>query len=303
MIALKSLAVIVVTHNRQELLARCLDGLARQTVPPGAVYVIDNASTDGTAQLLSGRSDLPLHVTRSAENLGGAGGFALGVQLAHEAGWEWIWLMDDDVVPEPECAQRLIERGDPAMIAVRTRPNGDLVERSAIKFDLRNPFVVHSKTRSVEQAFRVRSQMPPVLEVENVAFEGFMVHRSVVDVVGYPDARYFIFYDDVDYALRIRRAGYRIFAVRDAVMVRQLEFVQQHALDSWKGFYMFRNLFVVYFRYGENALVRLKPYLLTSALMLIGLATRKGRARCSMLLSALKSARLFDRQPPPGVFL
>ena len=53
-------------------------------------------------------------------------------------------------------------------------------------------------------------------------------------------------------------------AVRDAVLVRQLDFNQQHDLDAWKGFYMYRNLFVVHLRYGENVLVRLKPWLITA---------------------------------------
>ena len=90
-----------------------------------------------------------------------------------------------------------------------------------------------------------------------------MVHRRVIDAIGLPDPTYFIFYDDVDFAIRARRAGFPIVAVRDAVLVRQLDFDQQHALDTWKGFYMFRNLFVVHLRYGENALVRLKPWLIT----------------------------------------
>ena len=71
-----------------------------------------------------------------------------------------------------------------------------------------------------------------------------MFRREVVDTIGLPDASYFIFYDDVDFAVRARRAGYRIWGMRDAVLVRQLDFDQQHALDTWKGFYMFRNLFV-----------------------------------------------------------
>ena len=56
-----------------------------------------------------------------------------------------------------------------------------------------------------------------------------MVRREVVDAIGLPDPAYFIFYDDVDFAIRARRAGFRIWAVRDAVLVRQLDFDQQHA--------------------------------------------------------------------------
>ena len=100
--------------------------------------------------------------------------------------------------------------------------------------------------------------MPERVELQNVAFEGFMVRREVVERIGLPDPSYFIFYDDVDFAVRARRAGFRIWAVRDAVLVRQLDFDQQHDLSGWKGFYMYRNLFVVHFRYGENLLVRLQ---------------------------------------------
>ena len=95
--------------------------------------------------------------------------------------------------------------------------------------------------------------MPPLVEIQVVAFEGFLVRRRVVDAVGLPDPEFFIFYDDADFALRARKAGFRIWAVRDAVLVRQLAFSQQLALDTWKGFYMYRNLFVVHFRHGENA--------------------------------------------------
>ena len=62
-----------------------------------------------------------------------------------------------------------------------------------------------------------------------------MVRREVVDAIGLPDPSFFIFYDDVDYALRCRRAGYRIWAVRDAVLVRQLDFDQQHDLGRLEG--------------------------------------------------------------------
>ncbi len=95
--------------------------------------------------------------------------------------------------------------------------------------------------------------MPERVRLENVAFEGFMIRRRVIDAVGLPDASFFIFYDDVDFALRCRHAGLQIWAIRDARLVRQLDFSQQHDLSSWKGFYMYRNLFAVHFRYGENA--------------------------------------------------
>jgi GT2 family glycosyltransferase len=139
--------------------------------------------------------------------------------------------------------------------------------------------------------------MPAVVPIENAAFEGFMVHRRVVDAIGLPDPSFFIFYDDADFAIRARRAGFPLVAVRDAVMVRQLDFDQQHALDTWKGFYMYRNLFVVHFRYGENLLVRLKPYAITLGVVLLS-RRRGGRAEAGNVVRALRSARDMRRVPP-----
>jgi rhamnopyranosyl-N-acetylglucosaminyl-diphospho-decaprenol beta-1,3/1,4-galactofuranosyltransferase len=125
-----------------------------------------------------------------------------------------------------------------------------------------------------------------------------MVRRAVVEKIGLPDDSFFIFYDDCDYAIRARRAGFTIDAVRDAVLVRQLDFDQQHDLSSWKGYYMYRNLFAVHFRYGENVLVRLKPWLIT--LVVVALSPlRGGRAEASNVTRALRDGRRMRALPLP----
>lgn len=293
----ETVAVVVVTHNRADLLQRMLDGLAAQTHQPDAVYVVDNASSDHTRDVLK-RDDLPLHVTHSTDNLGGAGGFHLGLASAYAAGYDRIWLMDDDVVPAPDCLAVLMAQDEPCLMSVREDLSGRLVEKAATRFDLGNPLSIKPKTGMVETTYGTRAAMPPRVELENVAFEGFMLRRDVVDRIGLPDPTYFIFYDDVDYALRARRAGFRIWGIRDAVLVRQLPFDQQHDLGSWKGFYMYRNLFVVHFRYGENPLVRLKPWLITAAAVAAS-PWRGGRSEVRNVVRALRAARGM-RQPPPS---
>jgi len=264
-----TVAVVVVTYNRAALLTRMLAGLAALDRRPDAVIVVDNASTDHTTTVLEGArhsGDLPLQVIRPEENLGGAGGFHLGMKAAHEQGYDRIWLMDDDVVPAPDCLSALLavdaEHAD-CLMAVREDTRGRLADRAA---------------------------MPALVEIENVAFEGFLVRRRVIDAIGLPDPTFFIFYDDVDYALRARRAGYRIWAVRDAVLVRQLDFDQQHDLSGWKGYYMYRNLFAVHRRYGANPFVRAKPYLVTAAVVVLS-PVRGGRAEAKNVIHAMRDAR------------
>jgi len=289
----ETVAVVIVTFNRADLLTGMLDGLARQTHKPDAVFVVDNASTDHTREVLEARAklgDIPLQLTHSDDNLGGAGGFQLGVQLAYAAGYDRIWLVDDDVVPAADCLAVLMAEDEDCLAAVREDRSGALVEKAAVDFDLRHPLALRPKRASVEDRYADRASMPARVEIQNVSFEGFLFRRCVVDRIGMPDASYFIFYDDVDFAVRARRAGFRIWAVRDAVLVRQLDFSQQHDLAGWKGFYMYRNLFVVHFRYGENALVRLKPWVIAAGVVVLSPA-RGGRAEARNVIRAIRAAR------------
>ena len=176
------------------------------------------------------------------------------------------------------------------LAAVREDLSGALVEKAAVDFDLRSPLTIRPKRASVDDRYADRASMPPRVELQNVSFEGFLFRRRVVDRIGLPDASYFIFYDDVDYAVRARRAGFRIWGIRDAVLVRQLDFDQQHALDTWKGFYMYRNLFAVLFRYGENRLVRSKPWLIAAAVVVLS-PVRGGRSEAANVIRAIRAAR------------
>ena len=90
---------VVVTHDRKQLLLRCLESLAGQTHSLAGVTVVDNASTDGTEEALIAsdvRGRLPLDYLRLTRNGGGAEGFHYGLMAALATGAEWIWLMDDD---------------------------------------------------------------------------------------------------------------------------------------------------------------------------------------------------------------
>jgi rhamnopyranosyl-N-acetylglucosaminyl-diphospho-decaprenol beta-1,3/1,4-galactofuranosyltransferase len=294
----ETVAVVLVTFNRADLLSRALDGLAAQTRRAEVVVVVDNASTDHTRAVLEARTDLPLHVIHHEENTGGAGGFEAGMRAAYDLGHDRIWLMDDDVVPAPDCLAVLLAHPGPALMCVREDLSGALCEKAATVFDLHSPLALRPKREMVEDRYPSRAAMPAEVPIENVAFEGFMVHRRVVEAVGLPNPAFFIFYDDVDYALRTRRAGFPIVAVRDAVLVRQLDFDQQHDMGTWKGFFMYRNLFVVHLRYGESRLVRLKPWLITLGVLVLALPRgRLGEAR--NVVRALRDAPRVARTSPP----
>src|SRR5918998_5992428 len=118
MVLLPSLRVsevtaVVVTYNRKEMLVECLEALARQTVPPTRVVLVDNASADGTREHVEAAAPLPVDYLRVTRNGGGAEGFHYGVRAALERPCEWLWLMDDDCEPPPDCLASLLAAAEP----------------------------------------------------------------------------------------------------------------------------------------------------------------------------------------------
>ena len=113
---------VVVTHNRRMLLSRCLDNLLAQKRQSDQILVVNNASSDGTVEMLEKR-DIPF-ITQ--ENLGSAGGWHCGIQHALDNGFDAVWLMDDDgfpdasalgllevaLLPDIACAASLVVRED-----------------------------------------------------------------------------------------------------------------------------------------------------------------------------------------------
>ena len=99
-------AAVVVTHNRIDLLKQCVAHLENQTCACD-ILIVDNASTDGTAQWLESKPEL--NYRNTGANLGGAGGFNLGMRWAVEKGYDFVWVMDDDCLPQSEALQKLLE--------------------------------------------------------------------------------------------------------------------------------------------------------------------------------------------------
>ena len=104
-----TVTVVIVTYNPRALLSQTLKAIQSQSYPIEAIIVVDNCSTDGTQDMLRQVNDasiIPLFMT---SNLGGAGGFSAGIERAYRLGTDFVWVMDDDVLPEVDALRRLVE--------------------------------------------------------------------------------------------------------------------------------------------------------------------------------------------------
>ena len=196
----KQVAAVVVTYNRLPLLQKCIKSLQAQTVPCD-ILVVNNASTDGTAQWLETQQEAKVLTARNTgANIGGAGGFNFGIRWAVEDGWENLWLMDDDCLPEPEALEKLL-KADRLL-------DGDYGWLSS-----RALWTDGSECRMNRQKLKKGGQDSPsfaeegLIEAVQATFVSLFLRAEMVRAFGLPIKEFFIWGDDVEYTRRIAVRG------------------------------------------------------------------------------------------------
>ncbi|MFA5119239.1 MAG: glycosyltransferase family 2 protein [Candidatus Omnitrophota bacterium] len=250
----ESICAVVVTYNRKHLLLECLNALLKQTYPLDAVYLIDNASTDGTPELLQEKGfiseilntengalesqktisalsentinkKLIIHYVRMHENTGGAGGFYEGVKRGYERGYDWLWLMDDDAIADYDSLSEIIKVG------------------------VNNNYYCYFSNCNNDSEFTGQTK-----EVSNWLFVGAFISSNAIKTVGFPRGDFFIYHDDGEYATRIIQNAFKILKVRDSrinhkdspnnkFMNKQILWkkLRYPLLQDWKLYYFIRN--------------------------------------------------------------
>ena len=218
-------AIIIVTYKRQQLLERVLGSILELRSVPWRVVVVDNENSAQTREIVAsfgeradelwGRMaqdpDSEGGTSRAVydpmlENTGGSGGFSEGVRRAYELGADWFWVMDDDVTVLPEgldVLERWSHEAEAIMGQRRDFDGGHFYwqHRFSTTLGIYNPFS-RDRWRPGE-----RFKLCNVL-----CFEGCCFSRRVVEQIGLPDARFFIYLDDALY-------GYLASKVTDVIYV------------------------------------------------------------------------------------
>jgi len=226
-----SVIAVVVTYNRRDLLRECLSALSAQTRPPDRVFVVDNASTDGSRSVVA--EEFPeVSVLALPENVGGAGGFHEGLKAAHAEGANWFWLMDDDTIPAPTALERLLDA--PEALDGMTRPQL-LASRTVWRDGRLHPMNEPSFKREPEHY--IDSCERGLLPLRMATFVSLLVHRSAVDEFGLPLKYYFIWSDDIEYTARILRDRDVGFFVPDSVVEHKTKAAHTAVTETGGRFY------------------------------------------------------------------
>lgn len=195
------IAAVVVTYNRKELLCECIDALLSQTRSVDTIIVLDNASTDGTIELFRREYDIPtIKYIRMEHNLGGAGGFYEGIKFAHIQNFEWIWVMDDDTIPEPDALEQLC-------LSIKYLPDNIAFIASSV-YGLNGeamnlPVLDNRKVAATGYADWYRYLDKGLVKITCATFVSVLINNRAIKKVGFPYKKFFIWGDDWEYTLRL----------------------------------------------------------------------------------------------------
>lgn len=247
------------TFNRKDYLLRCLKSLQEQTLSPSQIYIIDNNSNDGTYQTLKSQKYLEVHnieYHNTGANLGGAGGFRFGMKLAYSKGYEWIWIMDDDVTTTPNALKTLYSYKD---VSPFIHP-GKYFE-DGTKFHWEGFFdptttLMHWRKR------KSRFEESDYVNVNYGCFEGALIHQKVLDKIGLPDERFFIHNDDLLYGL-LASQFFPVIYIKEHCLTKLINktaykkflFLKNESFSPFATYFILRNQFLL-----KEILLKKLPY-------------------------------------------
>jgi GT2 family glycosyltransferase len=205
---------VVVTWNRKHLLEQCLRGILGQSRAVKGIVLIDNNSTDGTPELLTDAgflSDPRIIYKRFSENQGPAAGFAAGFAEAMKLGFHWLWVMDDDVIPEADALQHLMQAfdenfDDPQSVgflaSLVVDPHGYPMNVPEIDFE------------PVPTGYPGWNQLlgQGMVKVRQATFVSILFPNTTLREFGLPKKSFYMWGEDSDYTLSIsqKRACYQV---------------------------------------------------------------------------------------------
>jgi GT2 family glycosyltransferase len=233
------------------------------------------------------------------ENTGGAGGFHEGMKRAAAAGFDWLWLMDDDLLTAPEALAVLVQKAQAlrrrreesfilnSLVLVRDRPDGD---------SLAFPLQEFSSTRHAKSGIpsprggvyhwrfsEVRDQVREGLYRWACPFNGTLVPARAVTEIGLPNPEFFLWGDEKDWLWRAARR----FALYTAVESRVFHPLARVAQFDWRQYYYIRNAMVVNRNFRFATLRNLKLVLWS-----LGKGVRHGRGGLLLVLRAIRDGGL-----------
>lgn len=203
-----SVVAVVITLDRPEMASRCLSSIMHGSRRPDRIVIVDNGSA--TPYMLPAEYRDDVDVFRMERNSGPAGGAAIGQQKALELNADWVWMLDDDVVADPDALAHLMQSTETH--EARTYFRSVCYNALQPELPFFNSFTYRRQTGMLRPVPRERYR-DPEFAFDACAMAGLFVPSSMLLEIGLFDASLYGWYDDTEFTLRAMLAGFRGYAV------------------------------------------------------------------------------------------
>ena len=190
-----NLAALIVTYNRKEMLSKCLHALFEQDINDFDIVVVDNASSDGTQELIQQIDNERVLYFNTGANLGGAGGFSYGVKKCYDLGYDYCWMMDDDTLPHKSAISSMIKKIqliDASYLCSR------VVWTDGKACSMNTPPTAKRGCFYNEDSLNLH-----LIEIQGCSFVSCLIKMKYIKLAGLPIADFFIYGDDVEFTRRL----------------------------------------------------------------------------------------------------
>lgn len=253
---------IIITYNRKDLVFKCIRSILNQSIDTD-ILLVDNASTDDTVEFIKNnfRDNNKIKIIQLKNNIGGAGGFYEGVKYALNLSYNWFWLMDDDGYPHEKCLDYLLDYANKNNLDAISPVQLNIKDFKSLAFPL---------TYECQQLTGSYDQLCGIEFIPNEAnlFNGLLITKDIVELIGLPKAELFIRGDEVEYTKRMKKNSLKFGTLVSAMFFHPSDMNERikvlsgywtirDAHSDFKNYYMFRNRAVAFIEDGNAWLLPL----------------------------------------------
>ena len=230
----KKINAIVVTYNRKKLLLECIEALLKQTYPVTMITIIDNASTDNTQEFLEEKGYLNnqrINYIKLPQNTGGAGGFFEGIRKTKDLGYDYAWIMDDDVIVKEDSLEKLIDGAK----KLRNLDQKVSFLASTVYGEKKEPMnVPEIDTEPTENGYSdwYKYLNNGVIPIKSATFVSLLIDYDAINKVGLPCKDYFIWGDDTEYTLRLTRFFGKAYLIGDSIVIHKRKNAKSLSIEN-----------------------------------------------------------------------
>lgn len=248
---MKQIGIVICNYNKKNDALACIRSILESKFQDYDIYVVDNASTDGSAEAIRNAYGEQVTLLVNQENLGGSGGFNTGLRDAFQKGYPYLMCVDNDALLDENAVGNLLaflqEHSETGIAAAKIyhREAPDYVQQFGQKIDFENFCTDVTYLNAYEDG-----SMPEYVYTDAVAACALMIRRSVIEKIGFMPEENFLYWDDTEWCYLCNRAGWKVASVGNAMALHAMG-AKKELENTFPTYYAWRNWIRFFMRYTE----------------------------------------------------